>query len=65
MKTGKKIENNLVCLKTGSKAEIISYFEEDNISYAKISIKMKFENSFFQVLKTINMENIKKEFNYK
>jgi hypothetical protein len=43
MKTVKKNENNLVCQKTGSKAEIISYFEEDNISYAKISIKMKFE----------------------
>ena len=65
MKTVKKNENSLVCQKTGSKAQIISYFEKDNISYAKISIKMKFENSYFQILKTINIENLEKEFNYK
>jgi len=65
MKTVKKNENDLVCQKTGSRAKIISYFEQDNISYAKVIIKMKFENSYFQILKTIDIENLEKEFNYK
>ena len=65
MKTDKKNKSILVCQKTGSKAKIIRYFEQDNISYAKVSIKMKFENSYFQILKTINIENLEKEFNYK
>ena len=64
MKTNIKSKNELICLKTGSKAKIIEYFEHKNISYAKIRINMKFENSSFQVLKTIDIENIKKEFNY-
>ena len=64
MKTNKKNKDELICLKTGSKAKIIEYFEHKNISYAKIKINMKFENSSFQVLKTVDIENIKKEFNY-
>ena len=64
MKTNKKSKDELICLKTGSKATIIEYFEHKNISYAKIRINMKFENSSFQVLKTVDIENIKKEFNY-
>ena len=64
MNTNKKSKDELICLKTGSKAKIIEYFEHKNISYAKIRINMKFENSSFQVLKTVDIENIKKEFNY-
>ena len=64
MKTNKKSKDELICLKIGSKAKIIEYFEHKNISYAKIRINMKFENSSFQVLKTVDIENIKKEFNY-
>ena len=64
MKTNKKSKDELICLKTGSKAKIIEYFEHKNISYAKIRITMKFENSSFQVLKTVDIENITKEFNY-
>ena len=64
MKTNKKSKDELICLKTGSKAKIIEYFERKNISYAKIRINMKFENSSFQILKTVDIENIKKEFNY-
>lgn len=64
MKTNKKSKDELICLKTGSKAKIIKYFEHKNISYAKIRINMKFENSSFQVLKTVDIENIKREFNY-
>ena len=64
MKTNKKSKDELICLKTGSKAKIIEYFEHNNISYAKIRINMKFENSSFQVIKTVDIENIKKEFNY-
>ena len=36
MKTNKKSKDELICLKTGSKAKIIEYFEHKNISYAKI-----------------------------
>ena len=64
MKTNKKSKDELICLKTGSNAEIIEYFEHKNISYAKIRINMKFESSSFQVLKRVDIENIKKEFNY-
>ena len=57
-----KINNQLICLKTGSKAKIISYFDKDEVSYVKISIEMKFEDTKFQVLKTIPVTVIKDYF---
>ena len=40
-----KINNQLICLKTGKK--IINYFDKDEVSYVKISIEMKFEDTKF------------------
>ena len=57
-----KINNQLICLKTGSKAKIINYFDKDEVSYVKISIEMKFEDTKFQVLKTIPVTVIKDYF---
>ena len=60
-----KINNQLICLKTGSKAKIINYFDKDEVSYVKISIEMKFEDTKFQVLKTILIDDIQSQFSYK
>ena len=35
-----KINNQLMCLKTGSKAKIIDFFDKDKVRYAKIKIKV-------------------------
>jgi len=61
------INNNkykLICLKTGSNAKILSFFDKDNILYAKISINIKFDDSSFQILKTIQVDQIQDQFNY-
>ena len=31
----------LICLKTGSKAKILNFFDKDNVQFAKISIDIK------------------------
>ena len=59
MSNDNKINSPLICLKTGSKAKIISYFDKEEVSYAKISMEMKFEETKFQVLKTIPIDDIK------
>ena len=59
-----KIKKNLICLKTGSKATIIKTYWENNISYVKINILMKFQDTYFQVNKTIEEDNIQDHFSY-
>jgi len=54
----------LICLKTGSRAKIINFFDKDNILYAKISINIKFDDSSFQILKTLKVDQIEDQFNY-
>ena len=59
-----KNKYELICLKTGSKAKILSFFDKDNISYAKISIDIKFGDSSFQILRSLQVNDIQNEFNY-
>ena len=59
-----KIKKNLICLKTGSKATIIKSYWENNIAYVKINILMKFQDTYFQVNKTIEEDNIQDHFSY-
>ena len=59
-----KINNQLICLKTGSKAKIINCFHKDEVNYVKISIEMKFEDTKFQVLKTIQIDDVQNQFGY-
>ena len=64
MSNDNKINNQLICLKTGSNAEIISYFDKEEISFVKIRMEIKFEDTKFQVLKTIPIDDIKDQFSY-
>ena len=57
-----KLKKNLICLETGSKATIISSYWKNNIAYVKINIKMKFQDTYFQVTKTLEEDEIKKQF---
>ena len=57
-------KNNLIFLKTGSNAKIIKHYEFKNISYVKINITMKFNNTTFQVLKSVPTSEIEDEFKY-
>ena len=59
-----KINNQLICLKTGSKAKIISYFDKDEVPYVKIRMKIDFEDTKFHVLKTIPIDDFKDQFSY-
>ena len=59
-----KLKKNLICLKTGSKATIIDSYWENNIAYVKINIKMKFQNTYFQVTKTLEEDDIQDQFSY-
>ena len=59
-----KINNQLICLKTGSIAEIISYFDKEEVPYVKISMEIEFEDTKFQVLKPIPIDDIKDQFSY-
>ena len=43
---------NLICLKTGAKAKIINYFDDQNASFVKVNINVKFNDTPLQVLKT-------------
>ena len=44
MSNDNKINSPLICLKTGSKAKIISYFDKEEVSYVKINIEKKLED---------------------
>ena len=59
-----KINNPLICLKTGSNAKIISYFDKDEVPYVKISMEMEFEDTKFHVQKTIPIDDFKDQFSY-
>ncbi len=47
---------NLICLKTGTKANIINYFDYQNALFVKVNINAKFNDTTLQVLKTIELE---------
>ena len=57
-------KTNLICLKTGSNAKIIKHYESKNVSYVRIKITMKFDNTNFHVLKTVLTSEIEKDFKY-
>tara|TARA_A100001011_G_scaffold347257_1_gene384196 strand:- start:69 stop:266 length:198 start_codon:yes stop_codon:yes gene_type:complete len=59
-----KVNNQLICLKTGSKAKIINFFEKDNVPYAKISVDIKFGDTSFQILRSLQVDDIKDQYNY-
>ena len=64
MSNDNKINSPLICLKTGSNAKIISYFDKDEIPYVKINMEIKFEDTKFQVLKTIPVTDIEDYFRF-
>ena len=64
MKTKNKNYKELICLKTGAKAKIIKFFNHNAVSYVKVKINMKFQNSSFQILKTVQFDDMEKQFNY-
>lgn len=64
MSNDNKINSPLICLKTGSNAKIISYFDKDEVPYVKISMEIEFEDSKFYVLKTIPIDDFKDQFSY-
>ena len=53
-----KIKDQLICLKTGSKAQIIDYFDKDKVQYAKIKINVEFENTSVQILRSLQLNEI-------
>ena len=53
-----KIDDQLICLKTGSKAQIIDYFDKDKVRYAKIKIDVKFGNTSVQILRSLQLNEI-------
>ena len=59
-----KVNNQLICLKTGSKAKIINFFEKDNVPYAKISVDIKFGDTSFQILRSLQVDDIQDQYNY-
>ena len=64
MSNDNKINSPLICLKTGSNAKIISYFDKKEVAYIKTSMEIEFEDTKFQVLKTIQINDIKHQFSY-
>ena len=64
MSNDNKINISLICLKTGSNAKIISYFDKEEVPYVKISLEIEFEDTKFQVLKTIPIDDIEDQFSY-
>ena len=64
MSNDNKINSPLICLKTGSNAKIISYFDKDEVPYVKISMEIEFEDTKFHVLKTIPTDDFKDQFSY-
>ena len=53
-----KIDDHLICLKTGSKAKIIDYFDKDKVRYAKIKIDIEFGNTSIQILRSLQLNEI-------
>ena len=64
MNNDNKINSQLICLKTGSNAKIISYFDKDEVPYVKINMEIEFENTKFHILKTIQIDDFKDQFSY-
>ena len=64
MKQSQFLNKNLTCIKTGSKAKIVNYYELHEVSYVKINIMMQFQDSDFHVLKTCRTDEIQSQFNY-
>ena len=58
-----KIDDQLICLKTGSKAQIIDYFDKDKVRYVKIKINVEFENTSVQILRSLQLNEIDNYFN--
>ena len=58
-----KNKYELICLKTGSKAEIIDYFYKDKVRYAKIKIDVEFGNTSVQILRSLQLNEIDNYFN--
>tara|TARA_Y100000768_G_C23440158_1_gene434516 strand:- start:328 stop:525 length:198 start_codon:yes stop_codon:yes gene_type:complete len=52
------IDDQLICLKTGSKAQIIDYFDKDKVRYAKIKIDVEFGNTSVQILRSLQLNEI-------
>ena len=48
----------LICLKTGSKAKIIDFFDKDKVRYAKIKIEVELGNTSVQVLRSLQLNEI-------
>ena len=48
MSNDNKINSPLICLKTGSNAEIISYFDKEKVSFVKISMEIKSKTPNFK-----------------
>ena len=53
-----KIDDQLICLKTGSKAQIIDYFDKNKVRYAKIKIDVEFGNTSVQILRSLQLNEI-------
>ena len=64
MSNDNKINSPLICLKTGSNAKIISYFDKDEVPCVKISMEIEFEDTKFHVLKTIQIDDVQNQFSY-
>ena len=64
MSNDNKINSPLICLKTGSNAKIISYFDKDEVPYVKISMEIEFEDTKFHVLNTIPIDDFKDQFSF-
>ena len=45
MSNDNKVNKQLMCLKTGSNAKIISYFYKEEVSYVKINMEIKLEDT--------------------
>ena len=58
MSNDNKINNQLMCLKTGSKAKIIDFFDKDKVRHAKIKIEVEFGNTSVQVLRSLQLNEI-------
>ena len=58
MVNNNKIHYQLVCLKTGSKAQIIDYFDKDKVRYAKIKIDVEFGDTSVQILRSLQLSEI-------
>ena len=58
MSNDNKINNQLMCLKTGSKAKIIDFFDKDKVRYAKIKIEVEIGNTSVQVLRSLQLNEI-------